>query len=352
MCVTGRRPPSMLDVAKVSGVSSATVSRVINTPEMVSPERVRRVRAAMSQLSFVPNSAARALAKGSSASVAVLAANTSLYGYRTTITGVEQAARRAGWATFITVIDEGPDDHARQAIDLIRGQRVTGAIAISFDNVVTQAMRALADEVPLVIVKTSSEPTIPQQSCVHIEDDLGVLQATAHLLSLGHDTVHYVGAASGRWTGYRNALVAHGRIVPEPQIVGWDLDEAYQAGLKLVDRHATAIMCQNDEAAMAVAAAVKDRGRSVPEDIHVMGVDDHPLGYLWRPSISTVKLDFHSAGLAAVEALSEIIGNPGATIERRIAASLVLRDSTKQALHKREWVRGRKPPASRSDLIR
>ena len=83
----GRRPPSMVDVGTVAGVSPATVSRVINSPEMVSPERVRLVRAAMKPLSFVPTSAARTLATGTCTSVPVLAANTSFFGYRHTLTG-------------------------------------------------------------------------------------------------------------------------------------------------------------------------------------------------------------------------------------------------------------------------
>lgn len=327
--VSVERPPSIADVARMAGVSVATVSRVMNGTRPVSQRRREDVTNAMHQLGFVPNRLARALKTGRSGSVAILASNTVLYGYSATMSGVEEASRAAELTTGITVMDAHTDRSAQESIDLLVGQGASGVIAIAYDPIVRDALKYVPSRIPIVAVSTAEGAGAGRHDAlIQVEDEKGVLLATAHLVSLGHQTVEYVGQPSARRNGWRNALLANGCPVHEPiGGFGWDTDAAYRTGRQLVERKATAVMCQNDETAMAVMAALHDLGRKVPDDVSVIGVDDHPLSRFWRPSLSSVRLDFVDAGRRAGEALAGLIGGDAAPDAQSLEAEFVTRDS-------------------------
>jgi DNA-binding LacI/PurR family transcriptional regulator len=300
----GARRPVISDVARAAGVSVPTVSRVLNGTAVVSAHKRDLVLAAVQQLGYRPNGAARALVTGRPSMVSVLTSNTTHFGYATTIQGIEEAARRAGLIVAITVIDSEEPAAVAAVVDLVLGQQIAGGVVLEFDRLGTRALEALPLSLPVAVVSSWSDgPEVPR---VLFDDRQGGWDATSYLLGLGHRTVHHVsvpasGRPSGRTLGWRAALHEAGAVVPEVIEADWTTQSGFAAGLILAaTRDCTAVLCGNDEIAFGVIKALQRSGRDVPGDVSVVGFDDHPLAAYWSPALTTVGQDFAQLGRAAL----------------------------------------------------
>jgi len=314
-------------------VSVSTVSRVLNSPASVSERRRAAVLQAVDQLAFRPSLAARTLATGRSRTLALVVSDTAKYGYTTAIQGVEEAARHHGFATIITVVDSDDLDHTGAALDVILGQSVAGVVGLEFDTTVARTLRHIPSHIPVAVASVSGADPSSRPS-LHLDDALGTLRATNHLLRLGHSTVHYFVvenahfAETGRISGWRNGLRAAEVDVPAPILTGWTPEEAYQVAREQYRPEMTAILCHNDEIAMAVMSALADLGLRVPEDVSVIGVDDHPIGRIWRPQLTTVQIDFFGLGARVLALLEAVLGGEDVPASVRVEPRFVVRGST------------------------
>ncbi|WP_426594168.1 LacI family DNA-binding transcriptional regulator [Cellulomonas sp. McL0617] len=327
------RQPTISDVARVAGVSVPTVSRVLTGATKVSPERHARVQAAIEELGFRPNGAARALAGGRQPMLAVFAGNTTRFGYATTIQGIEEAARAEGLMVVISVVETDEAASVKQAVDLALSQPLSGAIVLEYDPPGVATLAAIPSWMPVVAVAAGgrSEGTIAH---AYMDDSLGARRATQYLLELGHATVHHVaipsaGKESSRLRGWRDALLEAGAPVPPVVQADWDPMSGYEIGTTLLaDRGVTAVLCGNDELAMGLIRAAQDMGRRVPDDLSVIGFDDHPLGQLWSPALTTVRQDFVELGRRAFHLLERARSGGDQAITSRIIPDLIVRRSS------------------------
>jgi DNA-binding LacI/PurR family transcriptional regulator len=336
------RPARIDDVAKLAGVSVPTVSRVLTGAQRVSPDKYERVVRAIADLDYRPSGAARTLASGRPSAIAILAGNTSRYGYALTIEGIEEVARAAGYLVLIAVIENDELTSGAAAVDQVLSHSVAGVIVLKFDPAGVTALAALPDNVPRVVVSGQRERTGFQAV---IDEALGAREATEHLLGLGHRTVHHLaipatGREDGRTVGWRKALQGSGAEVPDVLGWTWDPNEARRIGRQLgADRpEITAVLCGNDEIAMGLIRGLQDAGRRVPGDVSVIGFDDHPLAPLWSPALTTVAQDFVDLGRRSFQLLASQLsrGENGQESGRRTAgprrssrpAVLILREST------------------------
>lgn len=323
----------MADVAALAGVSVPTVSRVIGGAVPVSEEKRSRVLAAIEQLDYRPNAAARALAHGTSTIVGVFAAQASGYGYAATIEGIVDESRRNGWTVAVGMLETADRDDPgalERAMEPILTQRLVGAIVIGFDPIAFESLAPLRRR-HRVVLASGSRSDAEGIAQVHLDDYAGAYEATRHLLELGHRTVHHVAAPgaqadSGRTGGWRAALRDGGASsLPEPWHVSWDPAEARDVGLEMpADGSVTAVLCGNDEIAIGLMRGLGERGVGVPEDISIVGFDDHPLSRMLTPSLSTVRLDFAHLGARAAQLLAGDDAEP-ATIP--VAPRLIVRES-------------------------
>lgn len=328
------RPPTIADVARAAGVSVPTVSRVLTGATKVSPERRSRVMAAIEALGFRPNGAARALVGGRQPMVAVFAGNTTRLGYASTIQGIEEAARQRGQMVVISVVETDDPEAVREAVDLVLSQPLAGAIVLEYDPPGVAALSAMPPWLPVVAAAAGSGSDSPVVHA-YMDDYLGAQRATRYLLDLGHDTVHYVaipsaGRESSRLQGWRAALQEAGAPVPPAVPADWAPMSGYEVGRALLaDPTVTAVLCGNDELAMGLMRAAEDLGRRVPEDLSVVGFDDHPLGQLWSPPLTTVRQDFVELGRRAYQLLERLQSPDAAAppISARIVPDLVVRRS-------------------------
>lgn len=327
------KPPVIADVARTAGVSVPTVSRVLSGTTRVSPERRERVLAAIRELGFRPNAAARALSTGAQLMIVVFAGDTTRYGYASTIQGVEEAARQAGYMVVISVVESDSRATVEASIDLALGQPVAGAVVLEYDPPGVAALAAVPPWLPTVAVAAGA-PTGEALPHAYMDDYEAAARATRFLLDLGHTTVHHVaipstGRPSSRMLGWRSALEAAGARVPPVIQADWPPTSGYDAGLHiLADPSVTAVLCGNDELAMGLTKALADHGRVVPDDISVIGFDDHPLSQLWTPPLTTVRQDFVALGHQAFKLLLASIGQTTSPHSVRMTPDLVVRAST------------------------
>lgn len=296
-------------------MSYQTVSRVINGSPNVKGSTREHVLATIARLGYRPNRMARALAGGPVLAVTVLTSNTTLYGQRSVIQGIEEAARAADFAMGVRVFETDEPAAVRDAVDRSI-ERGGSLIVVAFDRAGRQALDAVPSGVPMVgIVETPVGDEGEGKPWVWIDDRRAAAEATAYLLGLGHRTVHYVSIpptsdmTPQRLAGWRSALERAGVPVPEPVQAGWHPRSGYEAGRALAaDPDVTAVLCGNDDLALGVIRAMREAGRAVPGSVSVVGFDDIPQAGFLTPALTTVRLDFTDLGRASFALLREQTG--------------------------------------------
>jgi DNA-binding LacI/PurR family transcriptional regulator len=331
-----QRLATMMDVAKLAGVSHQTVSRVLNDQAKVSPQTRTRVLDAMRQLDYQPNSAARALVTRRSKTLGLVTFDTTLFGPASMVYGIEQAARDAGYFVSIASIRTLSRRAVLDAIGQLRLQSVEGIVAIVPKDSAVVALSAVPPGIALVGVGVGGGADVPM---VGVDNVVGAALATRHLLSLGHATVHHISGPPGwpeareRTTGWREALIAYNATAPQVLVGDWSARSGYLAGQRLAaDPTVTAVFCANDQMALGALRALHEVGRRVPSDVSVVGFDDVPEGPYLIPPLTTVQQDFAEVGRRSLALLMEQI-DTGARPHRQIhlTPQLKVRDSSARA---------------------
>lgn len=301
----------MLDVAQLAGVSQQTVSRVINGGDRVKQETVAKVVRAIEMLGFKPNAAARALKTSRSMRLGVISFGTTLFGPSTILFGIIEAARSHNYYTTLVSLEDNDLRSLRESVDLLREENVDGIVVLAPIAGAAAMAELMVDKVPMVLF----EPGLDNgTTSVSVDEVEGARLATRHLVELRHRTVWHVSGPPGwlgteaRIAGWQQELAASGLPLREPIVGDWSVASGYQAGLYLADqKDVTSVFVANDQMALGLMRALRDRGLSVPEDISVVGFDDVPEAEFFAPALTTVKLDFSEVGHRCVERLLDII---------------------------------------------
>ena len=326
------RPAVLMDVAVLAGVSAMTVSRVLNAPDMVRAETRARVLAAVRELDYLPNQAARQLVTGRSGVLGVVSIDTTLYGPATTLYCIEQAARHAGYNVSIASLSSLNRKSMEEGVQRLRAQAVDGVIIVAPHESAADGLRHLPPEMPVVAVDAGDDIPVP---VAKVDQRAGAARATKHLLSLGHETVWHVAGpadwldANDRIQGWGGVLEAAGRAVPEVLRGDWSSRSGYRLGRHLAqDSTVTAVFVANDQMALGVLRALREAGRRVPEDVSVAGFDDIPESAYYWPPLTTVRQDFGAVGRHAFHMLLDRMAGAEPEARRLIEPELVVREST------------------------
>ncbi len=345
------QPVSIRDVARAAGFSYQTVSRVINESPNVSDATRDAVLAAIAELRFRPNRAARALAGGPLQAVTVLATSTSLYGYAAAIEGIEEATREVGFAMGFRTLKGVEPEAMHEAVERAI-EPASGLIVIAFDPAGALALECVPPEVPTAaMIQAPAAGLTPAPSHVWIDEFAAAKAATKYLLDLGHQTVHHVpipdwSGSTPRLAGWRAALQEAG---VQPGLVlkgGWTAEWGYEAGLALAKQpEVTAVLCGNDEIALGLMRAMYENGRAIPEDVSVIGFDDVPYARFAFPALTTVRQDFKALGRVCFARLLEL-GEAGLSIGHAETpqAELVVRETAGPPASATEGSSARPPP--------
>jgi DNA-binding LacI/PurR family transcriptional regulator len=324
----------MVDVARLAGVSHQTVSRVINNHPNVALATRARVQAAIRELDYRPNSAARTLVTRRSKTLGVVSFDSTLYGPASMVYGIEQAARDADYFVSIVSLRSITRSVLLDAVERLREQSVEGIVVIAPHSSASGVLAQAARGVPLVGAGCGVSEEVPM---VSIDQRAGAVAATRHLLDLGHPTVHHVAGpptwldAVGRAEGWRSVLEQAGARVPTVLTGDWSARSGYEAGQRLAaEPDVTAVFCANDHMAQGLLRALHEAGRRVPEDISLIGFDDIPEAAYFIPPLSTVRQDFGELGRRSLELLVQRLGDTsGPPRGALISPELLVRASTR-----------------------
>ena len=333
-----RKKVSMSDVAARAGVSGQTVSRVANGLDNVEESTRVRVLAAMQELGYRPNKAARALRSGQFKNLGVTMFNLKSFGNIHTLEGISVAAAAAGYSITLVPVRQPTQANVIDAFRNLVEQAVDGIILLIEAHLVDAAEVALPPGLPVVIVDSPQRADYP---VVDNDQAQGARLVTEHLLELGHETVWHISGPSDsypamrREAAWRASLEAAGRTVPPAYPGDWSTAAGYRWGLEIAGRpEITAVFAANDQMALGVLRALHERGRKVPEDISVVGFDDMPESDSFWPPLTTVRQDFDAVGRRTIEILLDEIEHGTSAAERFVVpVSLVVRSSTSPAPH-------------------
>jgi DNA-binding LacI/PurR family transcriptional regulator len=335
---SGRRV-SMADVAAQAGVSGQTVSRVVNDSPRVDPETRARVEAAMLALGYRPHRAARALRTGRTQTIGLVVSTLATVGNSRMLQAVADAAAARGYALTVVTLDS--EGGVTAAFERLSDQGVDGVIVLNeataraIDVPAPAGLSVVVVDAPRLDGREASEHRAPGgRSSVQSDHAGGARAAVAHLLGLGHHTVHHLAgpadsfAAAEREGGWRTALADAGAVIPEPVRGDWTAASGHRAGRLLAENpKVTAVFAANDQMALGLIRALTDAGRDVPGDVSVVGFDDIADAADYRPPLTTVRQDFDRLGERAVARLVAGIED-GTVASDVIPTRLVVRDSS------------------------
>jgi DNA-binding LacI/PurR family transcriptional regulator len=284
---------------------------VINGSPHVRPQTRERVLAAMRELGYRPNSVARALATGRSSTLGVVSFDTTLYGPASTLFGIERAAHEAGYFMIVASLKALNRSSVADAVERLRRHGVDGILVIAPLEDAADALLHAPSDFPLVAVEAGPPDAVP---LVAVDQFAGAADATRHLLDLGHQAVWHIAGppdfleARQREDGWRTALEAVGRSVPEPMTGDWSARAGYELGRRLShERALTAVFVANDQMALGVLRAMHEAGRQVPAEVSIVGFDDIPEAPYFVPPLTTVRQDFDEMGSRSLRVLVGMI---------------------------------------------
>lgn len=335
------RPPTMMDVARLAGVSHQTVSRVLANHPNVRESTRTEVRRAIDELGYRRNSAARALVTRRTRTLGVIAVNTTLYGPASTLRGLDEAARESGYMVSAVTLRKVDKKALTQAMNHLAAWGVEGVVVITPQR---QAVAALAElHTPFPVVSLQGEHGLALPS-VSLDQRLGARLVTEHLLAAGHRTVWHVAGprdwleAEARTAGWQAALEDAGAEVPPPITGDWSPLSGFRIGQQLAGhalRHGgstpplSAVFVANDQMALGVLRAFREAGVRTPADVAVAGFDDIPEAEFFPPPLTTIRQDFGAIGRAGITLLLDRIeGRVIADTHLTVAPHLIVRAST------------------------
>ncbi|ONI75809.1 LacI family transcriptional regulator [Kribbella sp. ALI-6-A] len=331
--VRRRRGSSMADVARVAGVSGQTVSRVANGRANVDAATRDRVLAAMREVGYRPNSAARALRNGQFRSIGVIVFELSSFGNTRTLDAIATAATTSGYAVNLLPVLDATQGAVSTAFTRLGEQAVDGVIILIEAHQLDEAEVMLPEGLPVVVVDSSAHYDYP---IVDTDQAQGARLATEHLLDLGHATVWHLGgppssfAAARRLRSWQQTLTERGCPVPPVLVGDWSPRSGYETGLELAaDPEVTAVFVANDHMALGLLRALHEKGRSIPGDLSVVGFDDTAESAHFWPPLTTVRQSFAEVGRRSVDALiREIQAGEHHHDPVAVPTELVVRNST------------------------
>jgi DNA-binding LacI/PurR family transcriptional regulator len=327
------RAPNIRDVAAIAGVSYQTVSRVLNNSPSIRDTTRDRVLAAIEELGFRPNQAARALVTSRSRTIGVLSADAnSHYGPTTAITSIEQYAREAGYRLSITNINTSDAASIRSGLDYLLSQAVEAIVVIAPQVRVFDAIHEMSLTVPFVTLESTGRD--PRHS-LSVDQIAGARLATKHLIDLGHTEILHVSGpqdwieAEARMQGYLDEINAADLRVRAPVLGDWSAHFGYYAGLELLRfRDFTAVFAGNDQMALGLMHACRDMGLDVPGDISIVGFDDVPEAAHFWPPLTTIRQNFPEVGRRAMSRLLAELNGADDPNHEPIPAELIIRQTT------------------------
>jgi LacI family transcriptional regulator len=329
------------EIARMCGVSTQTVSRVINKRPDVAPSTRQAVEAAVAAVGFQPSEVARSLVQRRSQMLGVIAAGLRYFGVAQTLNGITEESDASGYVLLLKEIASSDGIEMLPVIEFLIAHRVEGIIFAVPDvgaNIPRVREQVPAGCPPIIILKAGPSPDF---STITIDNYGGAREATAHLIALGRRRIGHVGGPLGwreakdRHAGWRDALIDAGIPVGRVRNGNWSSASgvvAFEDLLKL-DPDLDGVVAANDQMALGVLHVAHRRGIAVPDDVAVVGFDGLDESAQFTPSLTTMRQPLRELGKLAVKELLAAFAGPDRMPVRALtlAPELIVRESAPAA---------------------
>ena len=326
------------DVALKAGVSTATVSHVINDSRAVTPETRKKVRQAIKELKYRPDGVARSLRVSQTGTIAVLIADVTNPFFAEFVRGVEDAAhQRDERCNLLLCNTEENASLERRSIDLVLERRIDGIVIAPAGGNEPMLRELVAEGLPLVFGDRVLKGV--EADSVVSNNFEAAAQLTRHLIDLGHRRIGLLeanlaaSAIHDRIAGFGAEMAKAGLPVDPSLIVNSpsSIAAAMSAGMKLLDldRRPDAVFCTNNFMTLGMIQAMLERGLQCPEDMAVVGFDDFPWAAAFRPRLTVISQPAYEIGREAAMLLFDRISGrrTGPTVQMTLNSKLIVRDS-------------------------
>jgi LacI family transcriptional regulator len=315
--VVGSRRVTIKEVAEQAGVSTQTVSRVLNHRPDVAPETRRRVQEIIDRLGYQASNIARSLVQGRSFTLGVVCWGLEYFGPSRTLSGIEQGASELGYVLLLSLMRQPWDSDVGQLLRDMLSRQVDGIVwAVPEIANNREWIREEHSRLPAPVVFLSMRPQ-PNLSVAAVNNRSGGRLATKHLLDLGHRNVGLITGPLAWWearqrqSGWQDALEEAG-IPDEANLVAegdWTAASGERGLHQLLEQSPDldAVFISNDQMALGALQAARKIGVRVPEDLAVVGFDDVPESVYFHPPLTTVRQDMVELGRCAVRELGVMI---------------------------------------------
>ncbi len=327
------RPATIEDVAKLAGVSIATVSRAIRMPEKVAESTRKRVTTAIARTGYTANAMAQNLRMQRSKMVMVLTQSIANANFPGILTGLEKVANERGYGVLIGNT-EGSIALEENHMRFLSAGMVDGLILLTGHLPVAGAPKSPVSAFPPMVAATQPVE-LEDIPFVGIDDVAAAKMATEYLVSLGHRKIVYISSDRSdavsdlRFDGYRKGIAEAAGSITEWLVESDGTSEGGRAAVErlfIKDTLPTAFFCFNDETAIGVISALQLRGRRVPEEFSVVGFDDIPFANNITPALTTIRQPRLQIGETAMSCLLDgLVGGPSS--EQLMHGDLVVRES-------------------------
>src|SRR5471030_1446676 len=310
----------MKDVARLAGVSTSTVSHVINKNRFVSDAIADKVNAAVEQLNYAPSALARSLKLNQTRTIGMLLTASSNPFYAEVVRGVERSCYERGYSLILCNTD-GDAERMNRSMETLLQKRVDGLLLMCTENH-RPSQDALSRYPSVPIVMMDWAPFGAANDVIQDNALLGGVMATDYLISQGYQRIACITGpldkttAVQRLDGYRQAMKMAGLpVLPGYEVMG---DFEFSSGLPAMEKllslpqRPQAVFASNDAMAVGVYQALYKEGLRVPQDIAVIGYDDIHLAQFMTPPLTTIHQPKDSLGELAIDALLHRLKEPGA----------------------------------------
>ncbi len=305
------------DVAKAAGVSTQTVSRVLNNRPDVSPDTRERVQEVITEMGYAPNVLARSLSRGRSNTLGVVGFGLGYYGSTSVLTGIEKKANELGFSFILSLLDRFEMERVDEILMDLLSRQVEGIIwAVPGITDALQGLPQRLAEIPIPVVFLNKEKT-NDDIIAAMDNHLGGQLATQHLLDQGYRNIGIITGPREWWEaqqrelGWRETMLSAG----VDDLDNLKVEGDWSAASGEVGLHALiakvpdidAIFVCNDQMSLGVFQATRRLGLKVPQDLGIVGFDDIPESAYFYPSLSTVRQNAENLGAVAVEQMAQFI---------------------------------------------
>lgn len=333
-------PSTIVDVARAAGVSVATVSRALRGLDRVSPHTRARVERVAEELNYIASPTATSLASGRTRIVGVVVPFPARWYFAAMVSAIGRALRERGYQVLLFDLERDVFDTRLKLTRSMLWKRVDGVISINIPMTEAELELLAGLHVPVISVGYH----LPGRATVGVDDGGAARMATEHILDLGHRKVAYIGSGMNgaalvqtprdRVAAFLDVLAEHAVPVREDWVLpsDWTAEHARDLARDLLadptDRP-SAVVCGSDEIAFGVFMAARERGLHIPDDLSIVGIDDHYLSEVF--ALTTVRQNVEAQGEQAVAQLIEELAEPGRATgdcERILQTELIIRAST------------------------